>query len=784
MDPSRLQKLLQEESENGQAEIDSGRSQKRTRVTNEDYDVPQSVVQTAPSEVIHQHYHAPVNVVGVAYNSNFGINHGTISQYTAHEFGPGGDLFSILNPIRDASHTRNLKLSPPHSKCLPGTRKAVLSDIRAWANGDLHPSEPHIMWLYGYAGCGKSALAQEIAVQFDDEGLLAASFFFSRGTGDRGAVVRFACTIASQISASIPETYATIEETIKKNRTLLSTKTAPPSLQFERLVYHPIKAAVHSPRKPVLIVLDGVDECGDREEMAGIIESMLLFFDKHPSTPLRILITSRIEDHLHEQLHSSDQVRLLNLVDRTSDADIETALDIEIEKKKKGSRVLACDKSWPSWLDRRKLVEHIGGSFIFMTTVVKLLFDSKLMGGQTPMERLPLILNTKPEFDDLYMSILEPSKDLPHFRDIIGTIALAQEAVSIAQIAELLEVKAPNVASVLINLHAIMRIPGNDRDPITLWHTSLRDFLISEDRSGPFFASPTHHICIARRCIRLAVDPYATAYSRGYALKHLSLFLASGQETSDPLIEALAGLEKILDEPIFGSSSKFASGYPALKVACVYGDWKLVRALVVAKVDINVCFEGWTVLLGALSSRNLDIAYFLLDNGADPNVIGEGVPIARLTKIAKFVFGTGRISDEHSPRGNYHSTPLIFACATGSVELVARLLGHSADTNLTGGIWGSALHECMMWCNIDCARALLEHGADLNLRNKDGFTPLHLACWSWPVTSVKMVQLLLDSGADPLIRDNHGKTALQMALEGLGEECNVVKMLRRRGVVE
>ncbi|KAJ3515147.1 hypothetical protein NMY22_g14527 [Coprinellus aureogranulatus] len=751
MDPSRLQKRLQEENEDVQAGIDSGRFQKRTRMTNKEYDVPQSAAQTASSEVIRmafpsysnrsgmteradlkidQRYHAPVNVVGVAYNSNFGINHGTMSQHTAHGFGPGGDLFSILNPIQDASHTRNLKLSPPHWKCLPGTRKAVLSDIRAWANGNLHPSESHIMWLYGYAGCGKSALAQEIAVQFDDEGLLAASFFFFRGTGDRGAVVRFACTIASQIAASIPGTDAVIEAAVRKNPGLLSTNTASPTLQFKQLVCHPIKAVAHLLSKPVLIVLDGVDECGDRDEMASLIEDMIVFFDIHHSTPLRILIASRVEDHLHQQLNSSNQVRLLDLVDRTSDADIETALNIEIEKKKR-SRVLECDKSWPSRYDKQRLVDHIGGSFIFMTTIIKLLFDPKLMDGRTPMERLPLILSTEPDFDDLYRSILEPSRDLPHFGDIVSTIVLARRALSIAEIAEILEVKAADVANVLVNLHAIMYIPGDDQIPVTLCHTSLRDFLTSEDRSGPFFASPTHHIRIACSCISLAVDSSPSAYPPVYAIDHLEQFLASSEETTDPFNGALAGLEEILGMPIFrgpGSSfihwpPEYPDRHPALGVACERRNWKLVRALVTAKVDIN-----------------------------------------------------------DSPKA-IMARPPIFACAEGLVELVARLLGYGANPNLRGGYFGSALQAACSEGNLEIANLLLEHGADTNLTDKDGFTPLHLACSSWPVASANMVQFLLDSGADPLIRDSCGKTALQTALEGSGKECNVVKMLRRRGVV-
>ncbi|KAJ3515146.1 hypothetical protein NMY22_g14525 [Coprinellus aureogranulatus] len=611
-------------------------------------------------------------------------------EYTfpAQGFGSVGDLVSILNPIQDASHTRNLERSPPNSKCLPGTRKAVLTDIRTWAASNLHSSEPHIMWLYGYAGCGKSAIAREVALELDDDGLLAASFFFFRGAEDRSRLVRFACTVASQMASSIPETRETIEAAIGKNRGLLSASTVSPSLQFKRLVCNSIKAVAHLLSKPVLIVLDGVDECGDRDEMAALIEALILFFEIHTSTPLRVLITSRVEDHLHQRLYSSGQVKLLDLVDRTSEADIEAALDVEI-KNKKGSRVLACNPSWPSPDDRRRLVGHIGGSFIFMTTIVKLLFDPKLMDGRTPMERLPLVLSTKPDFDDLYRSILEPSKNLPHFGAVVGAIVLVREALSIAQIAELLALKAANVANVLINLHAIMHIPGDDRTPVTLLHTSLRDFLTSEDRSGPFFVSPTYHIRIACGCIRSAVDSRPYAYSRRYAVEHLSRFLDSqSEESADPFNGALAGLEGILKS------------------------------------------EDDTALVAAFSYKEFDTVHLLLENGANLNVGGflsnyyYGTPLALASyhEAIKLVNQLLACGVDPNLRGGIYDTALQAACSgrqrPRKLEVVKLLLEHGADPNLTGGAWSSALHSCALWGEVDCAQALLEHQADPNLKGE------------------------------------------------------------------
>jgi hypothetical protein len=235
---------------------------------------------------------------------------------------------------------------------------------------------------------------------------------------------------------------------------------------MQRLVYTPFKTAVLRnqglsalARGPFLIVLDGLDECDDKAEVQELIDGLLAFFNEHPLIPLRVFITSRVEEHIQSRLKVPG-VMLDNLVDHyhCSYDDIATLLQILFEDAcRRNSVVRAYVKQhgeWPTQSDRRKLVKHIGRSFIFASAVFKFITGTSTEDNDrtTPMDRLPLALKMNPGLDGLYAQTLARSMHLPHFSDIISTIALLLTPFSISAIAELLGVQIYEVVNVLVNL--------------------------------------------------------------------------------------------------------------------------------------------------------------------------------------------------------------------------------------------------------------------------------------------------------------------------------------------
>ncbi|KAJ2916681.1 hypothetical protein MD484_g3741, partial [Candolleomyces efflorescens] len=372
---------------------------------------------------------------------------------------------------------------------------------------------PHIYWLHGFAGCGKSAVSLEVARIYARSGRLLASYFFFRGAGDRSTMHRFAATVASQLVAAVPATAPYVESAMKEVAGLLTSHVSL-ATQLDRLILIPFQSVVDESalvgRGPFLIVIDGLDECEDKRGVEELIDHMIDFFEKHPTTPLRIFIASRVEQHIRERLEV-DGVLLNDLDSYVPDEDIKRFLQISFQRVAKRDRVIRAyvreHGEWPTVPDMDLLIRHIGGSFVLASTMFKYIVQPPTHEDHTtPMERLPLTLELN-GLDGLYSQTLQRSQYLPHFRSIISTIVLLAEPLPIAKISDILGLKVFEVVRVLLNLQAILHVPGTDEGgEVTFCHTSLRDFLTTETRSGSLFVPPSFHLHLSYYCFSSIIE--------------------------------------------------------------------------------------------------------------------------------------------------------------------------------------------------------------------------------------------------------------------------------------
>src|ERR1700722_13062276 len=86
------------------------------------------------------------------------------------------------------------------------------------------------------------------------------------------------------------------------------------------------------------------------------------------------------------------------------------------------------------------------------------------------------------------------------------------------------------------------------------------------------------------------------------------------------------------------------------------------------------------------------------------------------------------------------SRSLVEAVKTQNKQAVGDLLRGHADVNGVEPDGATALHWAAHWDDSETARKLIDAGAQVNVRNELGITPLLLACSNG---SRKMIQLLL-----------------------------------------
>ena len=120
------------------------------------------------------------------------------------------------------------------------------------------------------------------------------------------------------------------------------------------------------------------------------------------------------------------------------------------------------------------------------------------------------------------------------------------------------------------------------------------------------------------------------------------------------------------------------------------------------------------------------------------------------------------------------STPLILACYRGNIEVAKFLIKNVKDINYNSDM-GTALMAATYKNQPELVKLLLETKANPNLKDANGTTALSLAV---QFKNDELVKLLLDHKADKTIRDNKGKTAFEYAVFSQNEP--IINLLNKQ----
>ncbi|MFZ5867999.1 MAG: ankyrin repeat domain-containing protein [Thermodesulfobacteriota bacterium] len=217
----------------------------------------------------------------------------------------------------------------------------------------------------------------------------------------------------------------------------------------------------------------------------------------------------------------------------------------------------------------------------------------------------------------------------------------------------------------------------------------------------------------------------------------------------------------------------------ALISAASRGDAEAAARLVAEGADVNAMDDqGWTALERASDAGHVKVVELLLGKGArvnGTNPYGCSLVLAASRGhlgVVELLVGTG---PDVNTQGANGSTPLMVAAWNGHSEVVKYLLAKGADANVKN-------EDCYTPLNgyspvtPDVGKLLLDTGAEVDARNREGQTALMKAAWQG---HSELVKLLLERRADVNAQDAHGVTPL-MEASGRGY-LDVVKLLLEKG---
>ncbi|ATZ57686.1 hypothetical protein BCIN_15g02370 [Botrytis cinerea B05.10] len=563
------------------------------------------------------------------------------------------------------------------------------------------------LWLYGIPGSGKtvlcSTIVEHLMTQVQQHPKIALAYFYFDFNGDLNGALKSLISQLSAQSSNVPRPLKTLYEE-------LSTKTSTsPTDDVLLECFRNILLSFHH----IYIVFDALDEAARNTEVLSFISTIKAWKYQR----LRLLVTSRRLAEIEDVLSPLVSGRMCLQDNLSARNDIRYFISEKIEHDKIMSK-------WPQ--DIRDQIESKltqEGDGMFRWVVCQLDMFRKCMSVSAirkAMKTLPKSL------DETYERILQQI-DVDHQSEVSKILQALTVAVKRLNVEELVEILAIDIDSDLpcfdedsrlLNPEIILSIcsslvtkfeprSGQDEELKTKWkrdlpsqesgssspavklaHASVADYLTQSTTSPFHFTQYTARQFMAQACLAYLLNP---EFSQGHEQK-----LLKSRYRKYPFLRHLT-----LNWPRYVNREPGdPDDYLAPRTR------KLLRAfLETHKLEHGGNFAFW---LGMMM----------------PSAIGK----------ESFVLRTH---------------PLYYAASFGLEDIVRIILDTEPDIDINalgGRAHATALHVACYREHYKVAKLLLERGADPDIPNVLGESPLY---WARPNNpDGNMVELLLEHGAN------------------------------------
>jgi len=229
------------------------------------------------------------------------------------------------------------------------------------------------------------------------------------------------------------------------------------------------------------------------------------------------------------------------------------------------------------------------------------------------------------------------------------------------------------------------------------------------------------------------------------------------------------------------------NSYSALMAAALSGSLEQMKALIDRGANVNYAAQDGTNALW-LAVPDWDKTKLLLDHGADVQHTIGGYAV--LVKVAAMP-GTAKIMQllvEHGidPKKSAPDNMLLYnAASSGDTANLGMIIRAGLNVNDSMVFGDYPINGALFYRNAATVKMLVENGANVNISSKaflleafNGFTPLMYAAVNNDKPSF---YYLLDHGADPNIKNKNGYTALMLLQQAEEDDPAMTIALLKHG---
>ncbi|KAF5336330.1 hypothetical protein D9611_006653 [Ephemerocybe angulata] len=413
------------------------------------------------------------------------------------------ELFKKLGEVAGAEYSNPER----GTGCTPGSRLALLARLLVWATD---PSSPHVFWLSGPAGTGKTAVSKTFCTQLHERRLLGGSYFCTLKERDLQDVYLIIPTLARILAETRPDFGSALQDVLESDEDCRTPTKMALDRQYTKLIHEPAEKVFKS-GDLLVICIDALDECRNTDAIAQLLTVLL----RTTTRCVKFMLTSRPEMALRESFESStihSQLRLYDLEDHIVRADV----ILFLTERFRNVRAIYqhYQDTWPP-PEIEQIADFSGKLFIVAFTAFKYITAPNGVSIERFKE-----FNRQSDgieaIDSLYSDIMEEAfkglkpreQELVH--SCLSLLVSAQHPLSPHDYGKLLNKDIHLIREAFKALHSVVEVPeeGIDNGAISIYHASFVDYVTSHTPREQKWAveKAVAHATTGDACFRIMIS--------------------------------------------------------------------------------------------------------------------------------------------------------------------------------------------------------------------------------------------------------------------------------------